>query len=196
MILLVMLTVITIWTDSSYNSMINFVVWLVFFVDFVIRLLITREKWNFIKSNPFIIIAIIPFDQFFQVARIVRVIYFFRIKTIAKYYITPYVKKVSFQSMLLIILALVLLLMGESILIWKLEGSIHTFFNALYVVFGHLLFFGRQTFIIDHPSSIWLLTATSFLGIGIQGFALQWLFTKVDGILRVIKEKRDTSKAS
>ena len=196
MILLVMLTVITIWTDSAYNSTINFVVWLVFFIDFVIRLFMTKQKWNFIKSNPFIIIAIIPLDQFFQVARIVRIIYFFRIKTIAKYYITPYVRKFSFQSLTIIIVALLLLLMGESLFIWKLEDSIQTFSNALYVVFGHLLFFGRQPFIIENSSSIWLLTSTSFLGIGIQGLALQWFFTKIDSFLKSAKKKKDTSEAS
>lgn len=102
-------------------------------------------------------------------------------------------KKISFQSLTLIILALLLLLIGESLFIWKLEDSIHTFTNALYVVFGHLLFFGRQTFMIENSSSIWLLTMTSFLGIGIQGFALQWLFTKVDGFL---KGAKGTSQAS
>ena len=167
-----------------------------FFTDFVIHLLVTKEKWNFIKNNPFIIIAIIPFDQFFQVARVVRLIYFFRIKTIAKYYITPYVRKLSFQSLTLILFALLLLLMGESFFIWKQENSVYTFSNALYVVFGQLLFFGRQIFVIENPSSIWLLTATSFLGIGIQGLALQWVFTKIDTFLKSVKGKKNSSKAS
>src|SRR5699024_1559237 len=110
MILLVLVTIITIWTENTYNSTINWVVWAIFFADFIIRFSLVHEKWNFVKRNPFLIIAIIPFDQFFQLARIVRLIYFFRIKTIAKYYITPYVRKLTYQSITLIIVLVISLL--------------------------------------------------------------------------------------
>src|SRR5690625_509358 len=103
MIFLVMLTIITLWTDNTFNPTINWIVWFVFFIDFVSRLVMTKKKWNFIKHNPFLLIAIIPFDQVFQIARIVRVFYLFRIKTIAKYYITPYVRNLTYQSITLIV---------------------------------------------------------------------------------------------
>lgn len=84
MILLVMLTIITIWTEDTYNSTLSWIVWAVFFADFTVRFVMAKAKWDFIKQNPFLLIAIIPFDQFFQVARVVRIIYLFRIKTITK----------------------------------------------------------------------------------------------------------------
>lgn len=65
MLLLVLLTITTIWTDQSYHSIINWIVWGIFVADFLIRLFIVKEKWLFLKKNPFLIIAIIPFDQFF-----------------------------------------------------------------------------------------------------------------------------------
>src|SRR5690625_3484425 len=156
MIILVILTIITIWTENSYNATINWIVWGVFFTDFIIRFFIAKKKWSFLKRNPFLIIAIIPFDQFFQLARIVRLIYFFRIKTIAKYYITPYVRKLTYQSITSIIIFLLALLFIEAAIVWKLENTIATFVNGLSVVFGHLLFFGHRIFIVNHTLSIWL----------------------------------------
>ena len=194
MILLVILTILTIWTENTYNSAINWIVWAVFFGDFLFRFFLAKGKWQFIKRNPFLILAIIPFDQFFQIARIVRLIYFFRIKQIAKYYITPYTKKLTYQSFSLIVIIITSLLISESFIVWKLEFSIQSFLEGVYVVFGHLLFFGHHIFIIKHTISIWLLTITSIIGIVLQGLALQWLFTKFELIYR--KLQRDTRKAS
>jgi voltage-gated potassium channel len=187
MILLVMLTIITLWTENTYNSAFNWIVWGVFFIDFIIRFVMSKEKWTFIKQNPFLLIAVIPFDQFFQVARIVRVIYLFRIKQITKYYITPFVEKLTYQSRTLIILILLSLLLAESFVIWNLESSVSTYYDALYVIFGHLLFFGHQIFVIENPVAIWALTCTSIVGIMIQGLALQWVFTKIETYFESVK---------
>lgn len=194
MILLVMVTLITLWSENTYNSTINWIVWGVFFIDFFIRLITSKEKWKFIKQNPFLLIAIIPFDQFFQAARIVRIIYLFRIKTITKYYISPYVEKLTFQSMSLIVTILLALLFAESLVIWSLESSIQTYYNALFVLSGYLFFFGHDTFIIGNPISVWTLTGISIIGIAIQGLALQWAFTKVEVLFARIKRKRSATE--
>jgi|SRR5699024_4758161 len=180
MITLVLLTIFTLWIESSYNTTINWVVWGVFFVDFLIRLFVAKNKWQFIKSNPFLLIAIIPFDQFFQMARIVRLLYFYRIKTIAKYYITPYIKLLTNRSKLFFLGLFMMLLLGKSVIIWQLEASVTTFYEAVTVVFGHLLFFGHRIFIIEHALSISILTVTSILGVVLQGIALQWFLSKLE----------------
>ncbi|MFD1039633.1 transporter [Virgibacillus byunsanensis] len=194
MILLVMLTIMSIWTENSYNSTINWIVWAVFFTDFLIRFIATRKKWDFIKRNPFLLIAIIPLDQFFQVARIVRLIYLFRIKTIAKYYITPYIEKLTYKSMMIIISIILLLLFVESLVVWNLESAIMTYNDALYTIVGYLLFFGHQIIVIENPISIWFLTGTSIIGIAIQGLALQWIFSKVETIFINLKKRRSLSR--
>ncbi|MGY0692672.1 transporter [Virgibacillus sp. FSP13] len=190
MILLVMLTIITLWTDSAYNSTINWIIWIVFFVDFFVRLVTSKKKWTFIKQNPFLVIAIIPFDQFFQIARIVRVIHLFRIKTITKYYVFPYIEKITYQSMIWIISIIAALLVAESVLIWQFESSIPTYADAWGVLLSHLMFVGHQLFVIENPVVIWALTGTSILGIVIQGLALQWVFTKIESIVKDMSKKR------
>ncbi|MDL4841626.1 transporter [Aquibacillus rhizosphaerae] len=190
MIVLVMITIITLWTENTYNSTINWVVWFVFFADFIIRFIASKEKWNFIKKNPFLVIAVIPLGQFFQIARVVRIIYLFRIKTITKYYFTPYVEKLTYLSTSLIAFIFTGLLFIEATVILNVESTIPTYFNALYVVLGHLLFFGHQLFEINNSISIWLLTATSIFGVVIQGLALQWAFNKVEKYFSYFKNKK------
>lgn len=194
MLILVMITIITLWTENTYNSIINWIVWVVFVTDFFIRFFISENKWAFVKQHPFLVIAIIPFDQFFQIARFVRVIYLFRIKTITQYYVSPYVKKLTYQSMTLIGSIVILLLLLESVLIWHLESSVLTYYDALYVVFSYLMFLGHRFFDIEHNFVIWTLTGTSILGIVIQGLALQWLFTTLEPYITRFKERRALSR--
>ncbi|MFD1360779.1 transporter [Lentibacillus salinarum] len=189
MIILVMLTIITIWTDNSYNATISWVVWGVFFVDFTVRFIMTKAKWGFIKQNPFLLIAIVPFDQFFQVARIVRIIYLFRIKAITKYYVVPLAEKMTFQSKSLILSIILLLLFAEAVLIQVMENSVHHYVDALFVVLGYLLFFGHRVFEIEQSISIWTLTVVSVLGIAVQGLALQWVFNRMDAVYQRVKNK-------
>ena len=189
MVVLVMLTIITIWTEEAYNSTINWIVWIIFVIEYFTRLVVSKEKWSFIKQNPLLLIAIIPFDQFFQLARLARVIYLFRIKTITKYYIAPYIEKLTYQSRTLIASMLLLLVLAESVLIWWLEPTILTYFDALYVILGHLMFFGHQIFVIENQISIWTLTGTSILGIILQGLALQWAFTKGECLFLRMKRR-------
>ena len=180
MVLLVMLTIVTIWTENTYNSAINWIVWAVFFIDFLFRFIASKKKWDFIKKNPFLLIAIIPFDQFFQMARIVRIIYFFRIKTIAKYYVIPYIEKLTYKSLAIMLSLVFLLLLVASVIIWKAEENIDNYFEAVLAVFSHLLFFGHRMFGMENTLSIWIVTGASIVGILLQGLALQWAFTKVE----------------
>lgn len=194
MVLLVMATIITLWTESTFNSTINTVVWVIFFVDFLIRFILAKKKWDYIKANPFLIIAIIPLDQFFQIARIVRIFYLFRIKTIAKYYITPHLEKLNYRSLIMIASGFLVILLIMSGVIWQTEEKIYSFTQGIYVVFSHFLFFGHHLFIVKHTFSICLLTFVSVTGVVAQGLALQWGFTKVEKIYDKMKKTRGSSE--
>ncbi|HZG13700.1 MAG TPA: ion transporter [Candidatus Bathyarchaeia archaeon] len=49
------------------------------FVEFIVRLWMAKEKRRFLKENWFDIVAMIPFDQFFYLARFMRVVRLVRI---------------------------------------------------------------------------------------------------------------------
>ncbi|HEU4964262.1 MAG TPA: potassium channel family protein [Bacilli bacterium] len=50
-----------------------------FAVEYLIRLYRAKDPWTFTKQNWFDVIAMIPFDQFFPLARLMRVVRLFRI---------------------------------------------------------------------------------------------------------------------
>ncbi|RCW64833.1 transporter [Saliterribacillus persicus] len=182
MLILVILTVLTLWMENSFNSIIGWIVWFIFFVDFVVRFFKEKKKWVFIKKNPFLVIAIVPFDQFFQVARIVRLIYLFRIKTITKYYINPYLNRMSKFKKTLISPVLLVLLLVLSLSVFLIENKFDNLYESVYIILQHLFLFASSFQDVDHFTTIILLTFTSMIGVIIQGLALQWLFVRIEKI--------------
>ncbi|WP_018931643.1 hypothetical protein [Gracilibacillus lacisalsi] len=195
MILLVMVTILTLWVEHTVNSTINLIVWIVFLIDYIIRIILADNKWQFIKKNPFLLLAVIPFDQFFQVARIVRLFYLFRIKTITKYYVTPYIKQLTYTKKMLLLLSLPALLLIETIMIWKMGNRLEFWHEAFFVVFQHLFIFANSLESINHFPSILLLTITSIFGVIIQGLVLQWLFDKLEDIWHKRKQIFSSTKS-
>ncbi|MFD2657305.1 transporter [Gracilibacillus thailandensis] len=195
MILLVMVTILTLWVEHTVNSTINLIVWIVFLIDYIIRIILADNKWQFIKKNPFLLLAVIPFDQFFQVARIVRLFYLFRIKTITKYYVTPYIKQLTYTKKMLLLLSLPALLLVETIMIWKMGNKLEFWHEAFFVVFQHLFIFVNSLESINHFPSILLLTITSIFGVIIQGLVLQWLFDKLEDIWHKRKQIFSSTKS-
>ncbi|WP_240468646.1 hypothetical protein [Gracilibacillus sp. YIM 98692] len=53
MVLLVVLTILTLWIDHSVNSTINTVVWLIFLIDYLVRIFVSKNKWEFVKKTLF-----------------------------------------------------------------------------------------------------------------------------------------------
>lgn len=191
MVLLVMVTIMTLWSDRPYDSVVNWIVWGIFMIDFLIRLVLTKNKWEFVKQNPFLVVAVIPFDQFFQMARIVRIIYLFRIKTITKYYVEPLINRLTYKSKIVLFGLMATLLAIESSLLWMTEGEISTFSDAFLMIGRQLLFFGHQSGISLSTFSIIMLVFTSILGVVLHGLALQWIIEKGE---RVVKGRLKSSE--
>ena len=70
-----LISVIVIWMDSPVLRFLDLVVWGFFFVDVSVRFVRAPSKWDYVKRNPFDLIAIIPFDALFQLARIARLMH-------------------------------------------------------------------------------------------------------------------------
>ncbi len=86
--------------------------------------------------------------------------------------------------------------MTEAVVILAVEQSVSTFFEALAITFGHLFFFGRPINVIENLGIILALTATSIIGIIIQGLALQWGLTKVEALVKKMKSREANRRVS
>lgn len=67
------------------NQMIlDWFIWTLFVIDYLVRLSNSKNKLKFVKENPLDLIAIIPLDQIFKAARLVRLIRLIRLIAILK----------------------------------------------------------------------------------------------------------------
>lgn len=193
MFILVVITIFSLLSNHPYFDIVNWIVWFIFFVDFVIRLFLAKEKWKFLRQNPLLIIAVIPFDQFFQVARISRVIYLFRIKTIIKFHIQPLLERISISSKVKITLLLFSFLMIEALIIYILEPMIMSFREAILCVISYLVFFGRNFFVVENLVTHIIIVFNSIIGVLIHGFAVQWGLSKMESFYKKYKKNEKSS---
>lgn len=90
MLILIGISLTTIFISDATPpifEMINTIVWVVFLIDVTVRLFRAISRWQYIKKNPFDIISIIPFEDFFLLARFGRLIKLFRYKNLIKRYL-------------------------------------------------------------------------------------------------------------
>ncbi|MCD8501869.1 MAG: potassium channel family protein, partial [Bacillaceae bacterium] len=76
---LAILSVTFIWIDDTSLIYVDNIVWSIFLIDVLARLFISKDKLGYVKSNPFDIIAVIPFDSIFRLARFARLLRVLRV---------------------------------------------------------------------------------------------------------------------
>lgn len=159
MVLLAFAAVATIWYETQYEDAIVWGTWGIFFVDFSYRFYKADKKWDFIKSHPFMVIAIIPLDAIFQFARIARVLHFFRLKVMTKYYTKPAIKLIAKQKLTHIIPAIILLVFICTIPLYLAETEqLENYAEAWLGSIASLVFFGYAY--IDPQSTIGTIIVT------------------------------------
>ncbi|REB07280.1 two pore domain potassium channel family protein [Sporosarcina sp. BI001-red] len=129
---LAILSVSFIWIQNESLQYIDKIVWFIFFVDVSIRFFKSNNKLEFIKKNPFDIIAIIPFDSVFQLARLARLIRVVRAFTIVKRYAKPALAILEINGLQRILTFTVILIFAAAIPIRFIEPSITTYEDALW----------------------------------------------------------------
>ncbi|WP_164745668.1 potassium channel family protein [Neobacillus mesonae] len=59
-------------------------VWVLFAADYLIRLFMSKNKWEFVKSHPIELLALIPVDQLFRTLRLIRLVRLIRLILVVK----------------------------------------------------------------------------------------------------------------
>ncbi|MGM0790023.1 MAG: potassium channel family protein [Bacillota bacterium] len=107
-------------------------IWGLFFIDYIVRLLVSQDKWDYVKKHPLELLAIIPIGQLFRTLRLVRVIGLLRLVVLLK-------RKDSFLGILTekyqvdrIFVVVVSLLFLSAIPMYWIEPSFESFEDALW----------------------------------------------------------------
>ncbi|WP_077623235.1 hypothetical protein [Sediminibacillus massiliensis] len=146
MILLASFSVATLWKSTGYDGVIVWVTWGIFFIDFLYRFVKSDSKLDFIKQNPFLVIAVIPLDAVFQFARFARILHLLRLKTITKYYTMPFIKFFKRQHLGLVASITMLVIFLSIIPLYLLEPELDSYWDAFIGSLMTITFFGQSDF--------------------------------------------------
>ena len=86
---------------TDFQIRVDNIIAIIFIVDYVVRLFISKNKKDFFKQNIFDLIAIIPFTSLFKVFRVLKVLKVFKALKILKFarlsaYFARFYKRVKF----------------------------------------------------------------------------------------------------
>lgn len=86
---------------TDFQIIVDYIITMIFIVDYVVRLFISKNKKDFFKQNIFDLIAIIPFTSLFKVFRVLKVLKVLKALKILKFarlsaYFARFYKRVKF----------------------------------------------------------------------------------------------------
>lgn len=197
MVLLAICSVATIWYKSSYNDYVIWGTWFVFFIDFVYKLTVSTNKIQFLKQNPFIIIALIPLDAVFQLARTARILHLLRLKVITKHYTKPLMNKLKRQRLGFLIPISVLFIFLAIIPLYVVEPEITSYWDAFIGGVASLVFFGYTSVMPSTLLGKGIIIFLTIFGVILHGILISFLLTIIMDlqISKKFKQKLTKKKA-
>ncbi|WP_244896274.1 potassium channel family protein [Planomicrobium okeanokoites] len=132
MFVLVVISLFFAFSENEGLMIYDRVIWLIFVIDYCIRLWRSKKRWNYIKSHPLELIAIIPLDSIFRAARFVRIFRVIRLLGIGSRFLRPVygILQTNGLDKLLIVTMILLFLIPIPIIL--VEPVINTFPDALW----------------------------------------------------------------
>ncbi|WP_090395957.1 hypothetical protein [Natribacillus halophilus] len=181
MIIMAALSVATLWYSTGVDGYIVWITWGIFFIDFIFRLFKSENKWAFVKANPFIVIAAVPLDAIFQLARLARLLHLLRLKTITKYYTMPFISYLKNQKLYFVFAGALLFVILLIIPLYSLEPGLESYGEALMSSLISVIVFYSASFdpttIVGHGINVVL----TIIGVILHGIVLSAAF---DAIVR------------
>ncbi|MDT8862153.1 potassium channel family protein [Alkalihalobacillus sp. MEB130] len=132
MALLALTSVIFMMSENPFIQNLDYYIWMIFVVDVSVRFIVSENKWEYVKRNPFDIIAIIPLDNIFRLARLARLVRLLRAFAIISHYLKPFYQVIRTNHLDRVLATLFILIFVAAIPIQLLEPSIPTYTDAVW----------------------------------------------------------------
>jgi voltage-gated potassium channel len=107
-------------------------VWGLFAADYVIRFFLSKQKWEFVKSHPIELLALIPFDHLFRTIRLIRLVRLVRLILVVKRnnsILDLLIEKYRLDKLFVTVIALLFL---TAIPMTWIEPNFHSYGDALW----------------------------------------------------------------
>ncbi|MDP5274478.1 potassium channel family protein [Chengkuizengella axinellae] len=170
LILAIVSVSLTFVTNNETFELVDWLIWGVFAVDVSVRFITADKKWEYVKKNPFDIIAAIPFDAIFQFARIVRLFRVIRAIAIASRLFKPTILEIfqinGLNKVVASVFALIFIL---SIPIAFVEPSIDSYNDAIWWSIVTATTVGYGDFSPETPWGRMIAVVLMVFGIGLIG---------------------------
>ncbi|WLR60008.1 hypothetical protein [Guptibacillus hwajinpoensis] len=176
----VILSVSTIWYESPFQQAILIGTWIVFFIDYMVFLYLSEDRWEYIKKHPFDLIALIPLDSIFQGAKLARLYRLWRIKTIAKRFSNPILGKAMGMSPQTWFLTSFVFVIVSTFPFYFYEPVVDSFQDAAVWSLGSIIFVGR--FSVEPTSFVgkFVIILLTIVGILLHALIVRTVFRYVD----------------
>lgn len=132
MFILALVSVSFIWIDSTSFQWLDWFIWAIFVIDVSVRFMKSENKWLYIKQNPLDIIAIIPLDSIFRMARIARIFKIIRLISMSSHFLKPVFGVINTNGLNRVITITFVLIFVSSVPIYLVEPNIGTYEDALW----------------------------------------------------------------
>ncbi|MBU8919359.1 potassium channel family protein [Bacillus sp. FJAT-29953] len=144
-------------------------VWGLFAVDYVIRLMLSKNKWEFVKNHPIELLALIPVDQLFRTLRLIRLIRLVRLILVVKRnnsLLDLLIEKYRFDKLFITVIALLFL---TAIPMAWIEPSFGSYGDALWWTVVTTTTVGYGDLYPETTVGRLIASVLMFVGIGLIG---------------------------
>ncbi|MUV37659.1 Potassium channel protein [Lentibacillus sp. JNUCC-1] len=154
---------------STEGAIFDWVIWLIFFIDYSVRFFNSDNKWAYFKSHPLEFIAILPLDQILRMARFVRIFRILRLLMIMNrrtLFLDQFLKKYMIDRFIIVIMVLLFLIALPMRII---EPSFHTYGDALWWAIVTMTTVGYGDLSPETPVGRLIASVLMIAGIGVIG---------------------------
>ncbi len=186
--LLVIISVVISLVSNERFTLVHWVIWGIFFVDYFIRFFAAERKWPFVKSHPLELIAIIPLDAIYQVARFFMFFRMLKLWGILPRFLKPVyavLKTNGLEKLLIFALVLIFLVPIPMILI---EPQIINYTDAIWWAIVTITTVGYGDITPETGIGRLLAAILMFVGIGIIGTFTSAISTYFASRRRAVEE--------
>ncbi|PJG86426.1 potassium channel family protein [Conservatibacter flavescens] len=168
-LLLAVTSVILMFFDrQEYESFDNLIL-AIFYVEYFIRLLFAKQKWQFIKNHPLDLLALMPFDSWFRGIRLIRLFSVLKLNVYFKQKFPILIKVFTNNQTGILLLWLVVIIFLISVPISYIEPKMHDYYDALWWAIVTVSTVGYGDLVPVTPIGKVIAVILMILGIGTMG---------------------------